>query len=60
MIPDAVFREFPAETFRKQSVSGRYPPENARNSTQESGDCIRLLVLTGSCLFHPEPDKSCR
>ena len=58
MIPEAVFREFPAKTLRKLAVSGRNPPENARNSTQESGNRIRLPVLTGSCRFRAEPDKS--
>ena len=57
MIPEAVFREFPAETPRKHTISGRNPPQNARNSTQESGDRIRLPVLPGSCLFRAEPDK---
>ncbi len=47
MIPDAVFREFPAKTFRKLIVSGLNPPQNARNSTQESGDRIRLPVPLG-------------
>ncbi len=48
IIPEAVFREFPAKTLRKLPVSGRNPPGSARNSTQESGDRIRLSVLTGS------------
>ena len=59
MIPEAVFREFPAETRRKHTISGRNPPQNARNSTQESGDRIRLPVLPGSCRFRTEPDESC-
>ena len=58
MIPEAVFREFPAETRRKHTVSDRNPLENTRNSTQESGDRIRLPVLPGSCRFRAEPDKS--
>jgi hypothetical protein len=59
MIPEEVFREFPAETCRKRTVSGQNPPKNARNSMQESGDRIRLPVLPGSCLLRAEPDKSC-
>jgi hypothetical protein len=58
MIPDAVFREFPEKTLRKLTVSGRNPPENARNPVQGSGDRIRLPVLTGFCKLHGEPDKS--
>jgi hypothetical protein len=58
MIPEEVFREFPAETCRKRTVSGQNPPKNARNSMQESGDRIRLPVLPGSCLLRAEPDKS--
>jgi hypothetical protein len=58
MIPEAVFREFPAKTLRKLPVSGRNPPGSARNSTQESVDRIRLLVLTDSCRFRVKPDKS--
>ncbi len=48
MVPEAVFREFPAKTLRKLPVSGRNLPESVRSSTQESGDRIRLPVLTGS------------
>ena len=58
MIPEAVFRDFPAETLRKLTVSSRNPPENARNPVQGSGDRIQLPVLTGSCWFRAEPDKS--
>jgi hypothetical protein len=57
MIPEAVFHEFPAKTLRKFAVSDRNPPENARNSTQESGNRIQLSVLTDSCRFRAEPDK---
>jgi hypothetical protein len=57
MIPEAVFHEFPAKTLRKLAVFDRNPPENARNSTQESGNRIRLSVLTDSCRFRAEPDK---
>jgi hypothetical protein len=46
---------FPAETRRKRTVFGRNPPENVRNSTQESGDRIRLSVLPGFCLFRTNP-----
>jgi hypothetical protein len=60
MIPDAAFHEFPAKTLRKLPVSTRDSPGSARNSTQESGDRIRLPVLTGSCRFQAEPDKSGR
>jgi hypothetical protein len=49
---------FPAETRRKRTVSGRNPPENVRNSTQESDDRIWLPVLPRSCLFQAEPDES--
>ena len=49
---------YPAETRRKHTVSGRNLPENARNSTEKSGDLIRLAVLPGSCLFRAEPEKS--
>ena len=48
MIPEAVFPEFPAKTLRKLTVSGRNPPENARNPVQGSGDRIQLPVMTGS------------
>jgi hypothetical protein len=58
MIPEAVFREFPAKTLRKLTVSSRNRPENARNPVQGSGDRIQLPVLTGSCWFRAEPDKS--
>jgi hypothetical protein len=58
MIPEAVFREFPAKTLRKLPVSGRNPPGSARNSTQKSGERIRLPVSTGSCRFRAKPDKS--
>jgi hypothetical protein len=58
MIPEAVFREFLAKTLRKFPIFCRIPPGNARNSTQESGDRIRLPVLTGSCRFQAKPDKS--
>jgi hypothetical protein len=58
MIPEAVFHELPAKTLRKLAVSDRNPPENARNSSQESGNRIRLSVLTHSCRFLAEPDKS--
>jgi hypothetical protein len=59
MIPEAVFREFPAETRRKHSVSSWNPSGNARNLTQESGDRIWLPVLPCSCRFRTEPDISC-
>jgi hypothetical protein len=59
MIPEAVFRKFPAETHRKHIVSGRNPPENDRNSTQESDDRIRLPILPGSCRFQAELNESC-
>jgi hypothetical protein len=52
MIPDAVFREFSEKTLRKLTVSGRNPPENARNPVEGSGDHIRLLLLTGFCNLH--------
>jgi hypothetical protein len=58
MIPEAVFREFPAKTLRKLPASGWNAPGSARNSTQESGDRIRLSVVTGSCRFRAKPDKS--
>jgi hypothetical protein len=58
MIPDAVFREFQEKTRRKLTVSGRNPPENARNPVEGSGDRIRLPVLTGFCKLHGGPDKS--
>ena len=58
MIPEAVFREFPAKTLRKLTVSDLKPPENARNPTQESGNRIRLSVLIDSCRFRAEPNKS--
>jgi hypothetical protein len=58
MIPEAVFREFPAKTLRKLPVSGRNPTGSVRNSTQESGDRIPLPVLTGSCWFRAKQDKS--
>jgi hypothetical protein len=48
MIPQAVFREFSAKTLKKLPVSDRNRPESVRSSTQESGDRIRLPVLTGS------------
>jgi hypothetical protein len=48
MIPEAVFREFPAKTLRKLTVSSWKWPENARNPVQGSGDRIQLPVLTGS------------
>jgi hypothetical protein len=56
MIPEAVFHEFPAKTLRKLAASDRNPPENARNSTQESGNRIQMSVLTDSCRFRTEPD----
>ncbi len=58
MIREAVLRQFPAKTLRKLTVSSRNPPENARNPAQGSGDRIQLPVLTGSCWFRAEPDKS--
>jgi hypothetical protein len=58
MIPEAVFHEFPGKNLRKVAVSDRNPPENARNSMQESGNRIRLSVLTLSCRFQAEVDKS--
>jgi hypothetical protein len=58
IIPEAVFHEFPAKTLRKLAVSDMNPPENARNSMQESGNRIRLSVLTHSCRFRAEADKS--
>ncbi len=45
MIPEAVFREFPAKNSQE---TPRFQPEPAGNSTQESGDRIRLLIMTGS------------
>jgi hypothetical protein len=58
MIPEAAFREFSAKTLGKLAVFGRNLPENARNSSQESDSRIRLSVLTGTCRFRMEPDKS--
>jgi hypothetical protein len=58
MILEAVFREFPAKILRKLTVSSSNRPENARNPVQGSGDRIELPVLTGSCWFRAEPDKS--
>jgi hypothetical protein len=58
MIPEAVFHEFPAKTLRKLAVSDRNPPENTRNSMQESGNRISLPVLTDSCRFRAEVGKS--
>ncbi len=58
MIPEAVFHEFPAKTLRKLAFSDRNPPESARNSMQESGNRVRLSVLTDSCRFRAEADKS--
>jgi hypothetical protein len=52
MIPDAVFREFSETSLRKLTVSGRKPPENARNPVEGFGDGIRLPVLTGFCKLH--------
>jgi len=47
MIPEAIFREFPAKILRKLSVSDRNPPGSARNSTKESG-CWFWQVPVGS------------
>jgi hypothetical protein len=58
MISEAVFREFLAKTLRKLAVSGQNLLENARNSKQNSNNCIRLSVLAGSWQFRSEPDKS--
>jgi hypothetical protein len=58
MIFEAVFREFPAKTLWKLAVSGRTPAENARNSTHESGNRIRLPVLTSFCQCRAKPNKS--
>jgi hypothetical protein len=58
MIHEAVFREFAAKNLRKLAASDWNSTENARNSPQESGNRIRLSVLTDSCQFRVEPDKS--
>jgi hypothetical protein len=58
MIPEAVFREFPAKTLRKLTVSSRNRPENTSNLVQISGERIQLPFSTGSRWFRPKPDKS--
>jgi len=55
MIPEAVFREFPAKIFKKFPVSDRKPPGSARHSTQESGDPYPAV---GFDRFRAKPDKS--
>ena len=54
----AVFGVFPAKFGRKIAVSRRSEAENAKNSIQESGNRIRLPILTGFRHFLVEPDRS--
>ena len=57
MIPEAVFREFPGETLKKLSISGRNPLENGRSSIRKSDNRIRLPVSIASRRFLAEPAK---
>jgi len=56
-VEDSGLRKRP-ERGRKITGSGRKTPKIDRIRKQYSGDRIRLPVLTGSCLFRAETDKS--
>jgi hypothetical protein len=57
---DDSWSSIPAISCENLQETHCYRPENSRNPMQGSDDRIWLPVLTGSCKFRGEPDKSGR